>query len=215
MTIKFPHLFLYPMGSGGMFIRTCIRDLLGNTTGYKFDAETNEYFCGARLNSHLTSRDENVIMWNNKWWESYESSNMSEEITLNFAKTAPDTSLGNIAVHCPPKIYNSIDYSSNVQLILNADDKTIKWCAELAIYKRNDTNKENFRWDKLDLRKQLTDEWKTAANPVEINFQEFYKNSNIENLLEYCDRRNWKVVGDIDQLKRKISKYNQINMSKI
>jgi hypothetical protein len=205
--IKFPHLFLYPMGSGGIFIRSCIRDLLGFTSGYTFNTETNEYFCGARLNSHLTSRDEDVIIWNNRWWEVYELSNMSKKLTHEFAETAPNTSLGNIAVHCPPKIYSNIDYSSNTQLLLTADDKTIKWCAELAIYKRQDTSKGNFRWSKLDLRKKLTDEWKKVANPIEIDFFNFYENSNIESLIEYCDCRSWKIVGDIDQVKRKISKY--------
>ena len=213
--IKFPHLFLYPMGSGGIFIRSCIRDLLGYNYGYSFSIETNEYFCGARLNSPLTSRDEDVIIWNNKWWELYESSDMSESITRKFAETAPDTQLGNIAVHCPPKIYDSIDYNSNVQLVLEADDTTVNWCAELAIYKRKDTSKENFRWDKIISRKEMTTEWKKAADPVIINFHDFYENSNIDSLIEYCNRRNWKIAGNSDQVRRKISQYYNTNKEKV
>ena len=213
--IKFPHLFLYPMGAGGIFIRSCIRDLLGYTNGYTFNQKTNEYFCGARLNSQLTSRDEDVIIWNNRWWEVYETSNMSKELTVEFALTAPDTSLGNIAVHCPPKIHEGIDYSSNIQLMLDADEDAITWCAKLAIFKRNDTTETNFRWDMLDNRQILTNNWKKESNPVVINFYDFYENSNIESLIEYCDRRKWKVAGDINAVKQKISSYYQINKSKI
>lgn len=213
--VKFPHLFLYPMGSGGIFIRSCIRDLLGYNYGYSFDKDTNEYFCGARLNSHLTSCDEDVIIWNNRWWNNYENSDMSKEITTEFALSAPDTSLGNIAVHCPPKIYHSIDYSSNIQLMLEADDSITEWCARLAIFKRNDTTESNFRWNTLETRKELTNKWKNEADPVIISFYEFYENSNLRSLLEYCDRRKWKITGNKDAVKRKISNYYQINKSKI
>ena len=213
--IKFPHLLLYPMGGGGIFIRSCIRDLLGYNNGYDFSLETNEFFCGARLNSNLTSIDENVIIWNNRYWNEYEFSNMNEKITATFAKSAPDTSLGNIAVHTPPAIFDNIDYKSNVQLMLDANDDRIQWCAELAIYKRDDTSKANFRWDRLELRKELTERWKKAACPIIIDFDDFYENQNIQPLIDYCNARNWKVVANLNVVKDKIAHYYKTNKEKV
>lgn len=213
--IKFPHIFIYPMGAGGIFIRTCLRYMLGHTLGYRADPTTNEYFCGANINQHLTSKNENVIIWNERWWNEYEQGSMSEEVTLDFARTVPDTSLGNIAMHCPPKIYDSIDYKTNTGLLLEATDERINWCANLAIFKRADTTVENFRYDYLEQRKQLTNEWHKAANPVVIKFDDFFLNQNIEYLEEYCERRKWKTEFDKTELKNRIKTYYNTNLEKV
>lgn len=213
--IEFPHIFIYPMGGGGIFIRTCIRDMLGFSNGYTFDKVTNEYFCGGKLNQDLTSRDKNVIFWNNIWWDEYEHSSMSEEVTKLFAKFAPDTSLGNIAMHSAPAIYKSIDYKNNIGLYLSASDKRVQWCADLAIFKRDDTTTENFRYSYLEKRKAMIEKWVAVSNPVVIDFEDFYVKQNIDSLQEYCDRRGWKTFFDKSKLQDKIATYYRINTEKV